>query len=173
MTALSMPTSPQPTEDLFRTPNGKGLHLAVCPHLHGTTFVPATADDREALPVCEWSQKELDGVGRTYFQTLDDAMRFFGTHVGDERTIRDALRSFRYDEIWVPHSGSYIALGLAGLGVAWVGKTYVVPARGLFEEFPGYAPGGRGGAARGVRPEALCPTCRLALPRTGICDDCG
>ncbi|HET6561556.1 MAG TPA: hypothetical protein VFG72_06750 [Marmoricola sp.] len=173
MTALPVPSSHSSVQEpLFRTATGTRAHLAPCPHVHGADVLLVTPDDQPDLPVCEWSQKELAGVGRRYFDFLDEAMRFFGSHVGTERTVRDALRFVQHDEIWVPNSGSYIALGREGLAVAWVGKTYVVPARGVLVTLPGYVPGGGGGVARDEVEPKICERCRLALPVTGICDDC-
>ena len=170
MTAL--PALPEPIgQQLVRTVGGQRLHIPVCPHLLRVPVVAATCEDLETMSVCHWCRQELDGVGRTYFDTLDDAMRFFGTHAGTEKAIRDAVRFVKHDQIWVPHSKSYIALGLDGAGVAWIGKTYV-ETEGLFVELPDYRPGSGGGAARSVFPTPLCPTCFLELPVTGICDDC-
>jgi hypothetical protein len=112
-------------------------------------------------------------VGRTYFTTLDEAMRFFGTHSGTERMIKESLRFVDFDAIWVPNSASYVALGREGVGVAWFGKTYVMPTREAFVELPGYAAGGGGGTAQDGRVLPVCPGCHLQLPATGSCDDCG
>ena len=145
-------------QPLLRTVGGARLHIAPCPHILGADVSVATAADRLAMTVCSWCQKELDGVGRRYFQTRDDAMRFFGTHVGTEGLVREALRFVDHDEVWVPNSGSYIALGREGAGVAWVGKTYVVARRGAFVELPGNEPGaGGGGSAHEERRAGTCP----------------
>ena len=92
---------------------------------------------------------------------------------GTQRLIVEALRGVEHDEIWLPHSKSYIALGLEGRGVAWVGKGYVfVKATGAFVELPGL-PGRRWW--RDAAPGA----CRRGLPRhfevrslTGTCSGC-
>ncbi|HET6561562.1 MAG TPA: hypothetical protein VFG72_06780 [Marmoricola sp.] len=58
-------------------------------------------------------------------------------------TIRQTLESVSHDQVWAPNSRSYIALGADGAGVAWVGKTYVVPPRDTLVALPGYEPGAR------------------------------
>ena len=57
------------------------------------------------MPVCSWCRAEIDGVGRSYHDTLEDAMRAFGCHVGTTALIRHALRSVTFDQIWLPYSG--------------------------------------------------------------------
>ena len=161
-----------PEQSLLRTVGGARLHIAPCPHILGVAVSVASPADRLAMSVCSWCRKELDGVGRRYFGTLDDAMRYFGTHVGTEGLVREALRFVDHDEVWVPNSGSYIALGREGAGVAWIGKTYVVPRRGVLVELPGYEPGSGGGSVRMERPTETCPVHHLELPLSGFCDDC-
>jgi hypothetical protein len=173
MTAQPIHTPPAPAEHpLYRTVGGARLHIAECPHIIGVDVQLATAADRLAMAVCHWCRQELDGVGRTYFDTLEDAMRDFGTHAGTEPLIRDALRFVDWDQIWVPYSRSYIALGREGLGVAWVGKTYVELQGGTFVELPDYVAGSGGGAERHDRVGHECPKCHLTMPLTGRCDGC-
>src|SRR5690606_33847837 len=122
--APACPEGPsRPAAVLYRTASGNRPHIPACPPVGGT-LREAGAAERLAMTVCSWCQAELDGVGRTYFGSLDDAMRAFGSHVGTHGLIRDALRFVTYDQIWLPYSKSYIALGHQGRGVAWVGKTY-------------------------------------------------
>ena len=141
--APSEPDATGPGVTLVRTAGGAGLHLPECPHVLGSDVHVATPGELAGVPVCGWSQAEVDGVGRRYFVSLEAAMRSFGSHAGTEHLIRAELRDVLYDEIWVPHSGSYIALGLGGFAVAWVGKTYVQLHLGRFRTLPGYAPGVR------------------------------
>jgi hypothetical protein len=131
----------------------------------------AIPEELDCLPVCGWSQAEVDGVGRRYFATLSDAMRCFGTHVGTEHAIRESVADVLHDQIWVPNSGSYIALGLNGVVTACIGKSYVQLPDGRLLALPGYAPGAGGGALAEMRYGALCPRCRLSLPLTGRCDE--
>ena len=170
--ALEAPIVSAESMGLVRTANGTRLHIAPCPHILGAAASDATAADLFALPLCSWCEAEVDGAGRTYFDSLDDAMRFFGAHVGSKALVRDALRFVTHDRIWVPNSRSYIALGLEGATVAWVGKTYVVPLRGWIVELPGYAPHARDGSARGGRFGDPCPTHFIARSLTGVCDPC-
>jgi hypothetical protein len=157
---------------LFRTATGQRLHVPGCPHV-GSALQPATAADVSTLAVCSWCQAEIDGQGRTYYNTLEEAMRALGCHEGTHRLIREALRSVRYDDVWLPHSESYVALGLGGPGVAWIGKGYVfVKATGVYTELPGHRPSRGGGAARNERVGEICPTHFVARGLNGACDLC-
>jgi hypothetical protein len=173
VSALSVePQDPSAAMTIVRTAGGLGLHLPDCPHVHNCVVHDATAEELESVPVCGWSQAELDGVGRRYFPSLEAAMRYFGSHAGTERRIRHHLRDVLFDQIWVPYSGSYIAFGLGGAGVAWVGKSYVAFRDGRLETLPGYAPGGGGGTPAQQRHGETCTSCGLAMPLVGGCDFC-
>ena len=156
---------------LYRTESGGRLHIPGCPHVGGS-LSEADAAERLAMPVCSWCQAEIDGVGRTYYESLDDAMRAFGCHVGTHEPIRAALRFATYDQIWLPYSRSYIALGHEGRGVAWVGKTYVMPSPDTFVELPGYEGALGGGQARPDLEGAVCPTHHMTMSVTGVCELC-
>lgn len=157
---------------IVRTHRGQGLHLPQCPHVRGCEVHVAFKEELEAIPVCDWSQAELDGVGRRYFASLEEAMRYFGTHAGTERLIRRHVAQLLFDQIWVPHSRGYIAFGLNGVGVAWVGKTCVEFFGGRLEALPGYSPGGARRWPDEKRYGRSCPTCWQSLPLTGVCDGC-
>jgi hypothetical protein len=157
---------------LVRTASGRGLHLADCPHVRGCAVHVAVPEELDYLPVCGWSQAELDGVGRRYFATLSDAMRCFGTHVGTERAIRESVAAVLHDQIWVPNSGAYIALGLNGVVTGCIGKSYVQLHGGRLLTLSDYASGSGGGVSAEPRYGAVCPRCRLSLPLTGRCDEC-
>ena len=173
MTAQPVNPTPEPAQEpLYRTAGGKRLHIAPCPHIHDVDVELAAPANRLEMDVCHWCRQELDGVGRTYFDTLEDAMRDFGTHAGDERLVRDALRFVTWDQIWVPYSRSYIALGREGLGVAWVGKSYVELRGGQLVELPGYAPGSGGGGDRHDRVGEVCEVHFITKSLDGRCDDC-
>jgi len=163
--------SPFAPETLVRTETGAKLHIAACPHI-GSEIREATAAERLAMDVCGWCRAELDGVGRTYCNSLEDAMRLFGTHSGTERAIKDALRFVVHDQIWLPNSRSYVALGHEGRGVAWFGKTYVVPRMGEFVELPGFRESGGGGTPLDEQVGETCPVHFLTMSLTGVCDLC-
>jgi len=156
---------------LVRTETGAKLHIPSCPHIRSRIRL-ADAAERLAMTVCKWCRAELDGVGRTYLDTLEDAMREFGTHAGTERLVRGALRFATYDQIWVPHSRSYVALGHEGRAVAWFGKSWVVPVRGQWLELPDYRAGRGGGAARDERVGEVCDVHFVTRSLTGVCELC-
>jgi hypothetical protein len=161
--------TPQP---LYRTSHGARLHIPPCPHVVGEELTPATEHDLGSMDVCSWCRAELDGVGREYFEHLDDAMRRFGSHVETQAAIRQSLSEVERDQIWIPNSQSYIALGLRGAMVAWVGKTYVVPARGELIELPGFQPGSEAATSTTERVGGICPSCFTQMPVFGVCENC-
>lgn len=156
---------------LYRTGTGGRLHIPGCPHI-GSSLREADKTERLAMPVCSWCRAEIDGVGRSYYDTLQDAMREFGCHVGTQTLIRHALRSVTFDQIWLPYSRSYLALGHEGRGVAWVGKTYVMPSPDLFVELPGYRDSAGGGQRTEARVGATCPAHHMTRSVTGVCELC-
>lgn len=156
---------------LVRTETGGRLHIPACPHIGGTIRL-ASDEELRTMPVCMWCQAELDGIGRTYFDQLEDVMREFGTWAGTEKLIKEALNSVVWDSIWVPNSRSYVALGREGKGVAWFGKTYVVPQRGEFVELPEYQEVHGGGARRDDRTGELCELHQELRSVSGTCWKC-
>lgn len=155
---------------LLATATGSRKHLAQCPHLVGATTIRSFAPD-EHLELCDWCSKELSGHGRTYFDDLDRAMAAFKAPLENRRLIKDALRDVEHDRIWMPYSSSYIALGFGGRGVAWTGKTYVVPAPGCSIELPGFVGATHDGhSTREQRWGATCPDCRQNRSISGECE---
>jgi len=161
----------EPLRAALCTETGSRLHIAPCPYL-GEGAREATTTELLAKSVCRWCQAEIDGVVRTYFDDLDGAMRFFGSHLGARSRVRKALRFLDYDQIWVPNSRSYIALGRSGHGVAWVGKTYIVPSVGSLLPLAGYAPHSGGGAERQERLGSVCERHFVVRGLNGACDLC-
>ncbi len=156
--------------DLLRTETGGRLHIAPCPHLLGHKLREATTAERATMLLCHWCEKEVSGHGRTYADTLDHAMRIFGNHVDTTSLIRQHLRGVAWDRIWIPNSRSYIALGLGGRGIAWVGKGYVVPRRGEFITLPGFvAAGGGDGKPADKAWGETCPRCFMQRSVSGVC----
>lgn len=158
---------------LFHTATGERLHIPPCPHVHGVQLFPAYPTTTGSRQVCTWCQAEIDGVGRTYYDSLDDAMRAFGSFAETRDRIRRETANVPHDAIWIPNSRSYIALGEGGPAVCWIGKTYVMHVRGDFVELPGYVAGAGGGTETALREGNVCPTCFTVMPITGRCDSCG
>lgn len=159
-------------ETLFSTATGNRKHLRQCPHLLEKEVVEVTADDPR--PVCDGCDKELNGHGRTYHADLDAAFASYQQPVETRALVKQFLAGVDWDEIWTPYSNSYIALGRAGRGVAWIHKTYVEPALGQVAELPGHAltaSGTRSEDRSGVWGET-CPSTYLKHPTSGRCDDC-
>ncbi len=94
--------------------------------------------------MCDWCARELSGHGRRYYPDLDRALVALVAPLENRRLIKDELRHVVHDAIWLPYSGSYVALGLQGRGVAWTGKTYVVPRPGVSIALHGYTDSSRG-----------------------------
>ena len=157
-------------QELLLTEAGARLHIAPCPHLLGHALREATAAERATMQLCHWCEKEVSGHGRTYLDTLEQAMRAFGSHVDTTSLIRQHLHSVAWDQIWIPNSRSYIALGRGGRGVAWVGKGYVVPRRGEFVTLPGFvAAGGGGGTPSEKAWGEICQRCFMQRSVNGAC----
>ena len=156
-----------------RTASASRLHLVECPHVVDSDTHIAGEAELAHYPVCDWSQDQLDGTGRSHPTSLDEAMRELGTPAGTEHLIKEALRFVSYDEIWLPYSRSYVALGREGRAVAFFGKTYVDLVGGGRLELPEYRDVSHGGGgAAGVNYGKTCQKCQLAMPFIGECDNC-
>lgn len=157
------------SERLVTTRARSLLHVPVCPHLSGDV-VDATEEERATLPVCTWCAKEIDGVGRTYYDTLDDALDALGSTSDAKDRTRALLAGVTYDSVWIPGSGTYVALAVGGVAVAWARKTVVYPSRGEAVPLPDYSARSGGGARREEeRTGALCTTCFTRKSVTGVC----
>lgn len=155
----------------FRTATGTRVHLPQCPHLHDTDAHAASAAERLALPVCDWSQAQLGGYGREHFDAVEDAMRRVGVPVGAHAAVAAALRFVEFDEVFTVHSLTYGALGLDGRTVAGFGKTYYwVGERRV--NLPMYVENGRSGRTAPKAYGETCPVHFLAMSLAGTCDDC-
>ena len=155
----------------FRTGSGSRLHLPECPHLTGSDTHVATAAERLAHPVCDWSQAQLGGYGRQHFDVLEDAMRRVGVPVESHAEILGALRFVAQDEVFVVHSLTYGALGFEGRTVAGFGKTYYWVA-GRRVNLPAYVDSTRGGRGGAQAYGTTCPIHQLTMSLSGVCDDC-
>lgn len=159
-------------ETLYFTHAQGKLHVRQCPHIHGVEPLhEATAEQVSEKQVCTWCARELAGEGRTYFDTLDDALRDFG-HVSDEahRLIREALAGIDYDEVYVPGSRSYIALGSQGLGVAWIGVGFVERKGQPTVELPWFVPTAGGGARQ--TEELRGDVCEIHFVERSVTGEC-
>jgi hypothetical protein len=153
-------TDAEERPSLWKTGAGGRAHLAQCAHLVGKEVVLAAAE-----PVCDMCQHEIDGHGRERFSDLDAALPVMGVSGTDWPAVKAALASVDHDEVWLPYSRSYIALGRAGQAVAWVGKSYVDVAGQARVELPGYAGTARSGSTtKEPRYGAVCGSCRMATP---------
>ncbi len=161
--------------ELLRTPGGTRLHIAPCPHLVGSPdIVPATEADRASLEICFGCQKEIRGEGRTYHGSIAEALEDLGMLHQLRPQVSALLGGVEHDEVWVPFSRSYVALGRAGVAVAWAGRTYVDIRGAKRTEFEGYREGAGGGEPRGgQRFGETCPVHFVAKALNGKCDDCG
>jgi hypothetical protein len=160
-------------EQFFSTATGGRKHLRQCQHLLDKEVFPVPADDARAI--CDSCRKELAGEGRTYFDDLDAALEAFRAPLTNRPLIKQALAGVAWDEIWLPFSESYVALGKGGRGVAWSHKTFVEPALGTFIELPGFAPSSRSGGAadRSELWGETCPRTFERHPVVGACEYCG
>ena len=123
--------------------------------------------------LCEGSTTVHDLLDSDDTRVMLTALRALGCHEGTHRLILEALRFVRFDQVWLPQGESYVALGLDGPGVAWVGKGYVfVKATGAFVELPGYRASRGGGSPLDVHWGATCERHFVARSLTGVCDQC-
>lgn len=167
---------------LYRTAAGTSLHLPSCAHLQDTPIenriaVPLT--DQGGLPVCAWTEDELAGTGRRYFDSLDSAFEALPVPIENRTRDREILTSLDFDLVWIPNGGQYVAVGPNGsAAAAYVNRGFIdvrLPAGGYErEQFANYG-GGQGSSTTspGDRLAASpCPTCNLEMPGTGECDYC-
>lgn len=155
----------------FQTATGTRVHLPECPHLVSTDAHAVTPAEPLQHPVCDWSQAQLGGYGREYFDGIEDAIRRVGVPVEAHGTILNALRFVEYDEVFAVHSLTYGALGFGGRTVAGFGKTYYwVGDRRV--NLPAYVDSSRGGHAAPGAYGDICPVHFLATSLTGVCDYC-
>lgn len=156
------------TSTFSATATGGRKHLPQCPYVVGSLTCAVPADDDR--PVCDWCARELSGHGRRQFTDLGLALEAFRAPLENRGLIRHELRGVEHDDIWLPYSGSYLALGLRGRAVAWTGKTYVVPRPGLSIPLHGYSGVARQGRTRSEqRLGATCPSCWQARSVSGVC----
>ena len=98
-------------------------------------------------------------------------MRELGLAAGNEALVREYLRFVTYDEIRLPYSRSYVALGLNGRAVASFGQTYVWVG-GRRVDLPGYVAGQRSGHRSPSTYGDMCAKHHLARSLSGVCELC-
>lgn len=154
-----------------RTATATRVHLSGCVHLVGKDWHAADQAEIDGYPLCQWSRDQLEGVGRIHPDTFEDAIRVHATPAAAVRLIKEHLKFVTYDEIWLPYSKSYVALGLEGRAVASFGKSYVeVGERRV--DLPGYVAGRASGSSHQPTYGETCPRCFMQMPLTGTCDNC-
>lgn len=179
-------TTPDDELLLHVTPGSTVLHTTECQHLTAdglASLVPATAEQVATLAVCKSCQKVLDGSRREVFSSFESAMEAFHAPMENRPRMREIAGTLEFSEIWIPSSRSYIAVaarrGDSASAYFSVGFAEVRRPEGGYDtyEMPYNRLGdGTGGGSRGSQAEAelaICPTCFMALPQTGVCDTCG
>jgi hypothetical protein len=170
MTIDRISSDPLPSA-LGRTSTATRNHLVECPHLVGRDWYVASETEADLYPLCDWSQNQLGGTGRTHFATVADAMRLHGTPTAVAPLINEALRFVRFDDIWTVYNQSYVALGYEGRAVASFGKTWVQVGDHRIE-LPGYVAGEHQGHHAQPAYGDTCPVHFVAMSLGGTCDDC-
>lgn len=170
--------------ELYRTQGRGKLHVRGCSHLQSTDpakLVVADDRDRADLELCSECDKEIRGIGRVEYPSLDRAFEALKFPVENRRLMQDLTASVDFERIWAPQSRSYIAAGFRDERpvAAYLNKGFVHVrlAEGWYQrhEMPTFA-GSAGGTARvgaAERGGEVCRTCFVQLPVSGICDECG
>lgn len=155
---------------LYKTATGQRLHLRQCPHVLGCELIEVVEGSHD---ICSWCLAEISGVGRTPHTSIEDALRDMGAPEVVVPVLARHLRTVEHDDIWVPFSRSYVALGKAGRGVAWAGITYVAFRDRPPVLLPEYVAAGRS-AGTPLRDAwgDVCPRHFLARSLSGECEGC-
>lgn len=171
------------TPELYRTRTGTSLHLFTCAHLRDTPaadrILVDPADTGGAEP-CTWTADELNGTGREYFTSSEAALEALPLALENRALARGLIAEHEFEDVWIPNGRQYVAFARRGMpAVIFVNRGFadVRLDAGSYErtEFPTY--GGSASAAgqsprSGTAPE-ICPVHHMAIPASGICDDCG
>lgn len=170
--------------ELYRTQGRGKLHVRGCSHLQSTDpsrLLVADDRDRAELELCSECDKEIRGIGRVEYPSLDRAFEALKFPVENRRLMHDLTASVEFERIWAPQSQSYIAAGFRDERpvAAYFNKGFVDVRldEGGYQrhEMPTFA-GDAGGTARvgaAERRAEVCQTCFVQLPASGICDECG
>ena len=155
---------------LYRTATGGKRHVRNCPHLRAKDVLEAAESDGE---VCSWCAAELSGKGRTYYDTVQQALQRFGAERTNWPHITDLVADVDPSHVWVPASAPYIALARDGKVAVWVHRTKVEWSDGdRVEHLPGFRPGAGGGAPVQEVWGETCEKHHLQRSRNGQCGMC-
>lgn len=170
--------------ELYRT-NGRGrLHVLGCSHLQTTDLsqlIVADTTDRAERELCSECDKEIRGVGRTEYPSLDAAFEALKFPVENRPRMREIAAELDFDLVWAPQARSYIAAGHRdrhAAAAAYFNRGFVdvhLDSGGYTRhELPTAVQrgGGEGRRQGAERNAATCPTCFLELPANGTCDTC-
>jgi len=124
---------------------------------------------------------------RTYFSTIEDAIADWGPPVENIRPIRDAVQGLGYEHVYIPATREHIGLEAPGGGgvVGYVMPAFVslqplggptrmvpLPVDGAPAPAPVMLSKAAAKKAAAEAPPAVCPTCFMVLPATGVCSYC-
>lgn len=166
---------------LFRVPEGKMLHARECQHLTEKSLAylePATEQDLATYPICTSCRDALASGGRKYFESFDAALEALPVPIEHRVRMREIAATLDRSRIWIPASGSYIAVS-AGAGVeasAYFNRTFVDTHKdggGYVREWMPGASGTSTAASKAEAARSVCSSCFMELPANGICDSCG
>ena len=126
MSELNPENSPARDRDTvyFRTATGTRVHLPSA--RASATPTPTRRPPPSASPTASatGAPAQLNGHGREYFETIEDAMRRVGVPAEAQPIIREALKFVTTTSCFTVHSLTYGALAFQGRPVASFGKTY-------------------------------------------------
>jgi len=167
---------------LFRTKHGSNLHLFSCAHLQDTPVEDRLqVDDAEhdETRLCRWTADELNGTGRRYFSGLEEAMEALPLSLENRRSAREIVGAAEFDRVWIPGSQQYIALaGESGPASIYVNRGFAdVRTDSGYDRTVFPSSQRRSGATNsrsqaGAERHEVCPIHHMAVPASGVCDDC-
>jgi hypothetical protein len=142
--------------------------------VRGVELQEVLPGDERGQEICAWCEPEIAGQGRSYHPTLNDALRAFGSYSDTSAMIRGFAQGRRARRDLDPEQPLLCRARARRSDRAWFRKTYVRPAGrdGQQVELPGYEGGGAAGESDVNRVGAMCPTCFIEMPVTGVCANC-
>lgn len=159
------------------------MHIRGCSHLQTTDpskLIAADDRDRAELELCSECDKEVRGIGRVEYLSLDAAFEALKFPVENRPRMRDIASGVEFDRVWAPQSRSYVAAGFRDERpvAAYINRGFVDVhlEEGGYErhEMPTYARGAGGRLpvqALQLDP-GVCRTCSIQLPANLVYDNC-